>query len=70
MVASGLRLGTPAITSRGMKTEQMRDVAALIARALKNKDDEAALEKVKADVVALCEGFPLYAERRAEGAAV
>ncbi len=64
MVASGLRLGTPALTSRGMKEAEMKTVGQLIARALRGREDQAALDKVKADVVSLADGFPLYADRR------
>ena len=64
MVASGLRLGTPALTTRGMGEEDMREVAGLIARALRAREDEAELGRIKNDVIALCERFPLYTERR------
>ncbi len=67
MVASGIRLGTPALTTRGMKEDEMRRVASLIARALRNREDEAELEKVRKEVVDLCDGFPLYTEERTEG---
>ncbi len=67
MVASGIRLGTPALTTRGMKEDEMRRVASLIARALRNREDEAELEKVRREVVELCDGFPLYTEERTEG---
>ena len=67
MVASGIRLGTPALTTRGMKEDEMRRVASLIARALRNREDEAELERVRREVVELCDGFPLYTEERTEG---
>ena len=67
MVASGIRLGTPALTTRGMKEEEMRRVAGLIARALRGREDEAELEKVRREVIELCDGFPLYTEERTEG---
>jgi glycine hydroxymethyltransferase len=68
-ISSGVRLGTPALTTRGMKEAQMKQIAGLIDRAVTHRDDEAELEKVKAEVAALAAAFPLYAERRAEYAA-
>lgn len=65
-VASGIRLGTPALTSRGMKEAEMAQVAALINELISNIDDESVYPRVKAQVKALCESFPLYPERRAE----
>ena len=64
MVASGVRLGTPAVTTRGMGEAQMDEIAGLIARALATPDDSAALTMVKAEVEQLCRKFPLYPERR------
>jgi len=58
-VASGLRLGTPAVSTRGMGEGEMAEIAALIARGLKGREDEAALDKVRADVVALTSRFPV-----------
>src|SRR3954466_5683233 len=60
MVASGVRIGTPAITSRGLKEEEMDLVGGLIARALKTPDDDAALTMVREEVERLCRKFPLY----------
>jgi glycine hydroxymethyltransferase len=62
MVASGIRVGTPAITSRGMREPEMDRIAEFIARALASPDDDAALERVKGEVEALCRKFPLYPE--------
>ena len=62
MVASGIRVGTPAITSRGMREPEMDRIADLIARALATPDDAAALGRVKVEVEALCRKFPLYPE--------
>ena len=58
--ASGIRVGTPAITSRGLKEADMDTVGALIARALSTPDDEAALAVVREEVERLCRTFPLY----------
>jgi glycine hydroxymethyltransferase len=65
MVASGIRIGTPALTSRGMKEPEMREVGTLIARALAAVENDTALAEVKRDVGRLCERFPLYAGRLA-----
>jgi glycine hydroxymethyltransferase len=65
MIASGIRLGTPALTSRGMKQPEMETVGRLIARALAKADDETELARVRSDVARLCERFPLYASRLA-----
>ena len=62
MVASGVRIGTPAITSRGMRESEMDTIAELIASALKTPDDDLALGTVHAEVEALCRKFPLYPE--------
>ena len=64
MVASGIRIGTPAITSRGMREPEMDVVGELIARALASPGDETALASVKSEVEALCRKFPLYREQR------
>jgi glycine hydroxymethyltransferase len=60
LVASGIRIGTPAVTSRGMGEPQMTEIADLIARALENPEDEHHLDAVRREVLALCEKFPLY----------
>src|SRR5256884_802680 len=59
-VTSGIRIGTPALTTRGMKEAEMRTIAGLIDRAIAGRADEAALRKVKGDVLELAESFPLY----------
>src|SRR6185503_3055053 len=65
MVASGIRVGTPALTTRGMKEADMAKVGLLISRALSAVDDDTALAEVKRDVGKLCDQFPLYAARLA-----
>ncbi len=60
MVASGIRVGTPAVTTRGMREPDMDAVGELIARALKTPDDEGALGMIRAEVERLCRKFPLY----------
>jgi glycine hydroxymethyltransferase len=62
MVASGIRIGTPAVTSRGMGEPEMDLVAEYIARALAGPEDDAALAMVRTEVEALCRKFPLYPE--------
>ena len=59
-VTSGVRIGTPSVTTQGMTDAEMPLIAALIARALRNVDDAAALAEVKSDVAALCAKFPAY----------
>ena len=61
-ITSGIRLGTPAITSRGMQAEQMRMIADLIAGILKAPGDEKQIEAARKQVAALCHEFPLYGE--------
>jgi glycine hydroxymethyltransferase len=65
MVASGVRLGTPAVTTRGMGEAEMDQIAAFITRALAAPDDTRALGMVNAEVEQLCKKFPLYPERLA-----
>ncbi len=60
MDPSGIRLGTPAITTRGMKEDDVRQVAKLIIEALKNSDDTGLLKDLKSKVRTLCEAFPIY----------
>jgi glycine hydroxymethyltransferase len=65
MVASGVRIGTPALTTRGMREAEMETIGRLIARALKGIENESELQAVRREVAKLCEGFPLYAARLA-----
>jgi len=62
MVASGIRIGTPAVTTRGMREPEMDLIGELITRALKTPEDDRALAAVRAEVEALCRKFPLYPE--------
>lgn len=60
-VTSGIRIGTPAITSRGMKTEQMAEIAALIADVLKNgRDDNGVIDRARSRAARICDRFPLH----------
>lgn len=60
-VTSGLRIGSPAITRRGFKEEQAKQVATWICDVLDNIGDDSVIDRVKSEVVALCEQFPVYA---------
>jgi len=64
MVASGIRIGTPAVTTRGMHEGEMEIVGDLIARALKTPDDDRNLGAIRTEVEALCRKFPLYPEEQ------
>jgi glycine hydroxymethyltransferase len=66
---SGIRIGTPALTTRGMKEPEMRQVGRWIAEALNNRTDANVLGRIRAQVLELAESFPLYPERRARAAA-
>jgi glycine hydroxymethyltransferase len=63
MVASGIRIGTPALTTRGMKEAEMETIGHLIARALASVENETELTEVRREVGRLCDRFPLYASR-------
>ena len=60
-VTSGVRIGTPSVTTQGMKEPQMAEIAQLMARALRGRADATTLAAVRADVAALCSRFPAYA---------
>jgi glycine hydroxymethyltransferase len=62
-VTSGIRIGTPATTTRGLKEAQMETIAGWIARALENIDNETVLTGIRGEVADLCRQFPLYAHR-------
>lgn len=59
-VTSGVRIGTPAVTTQGMTEPQMVQIASLIARALRGRADESAVAAVRSDVAALCANFTPY----------
>ena len=59
-VTSGIRLGTPALTTRGLKEEDICEVADIIADVIENREDSAVIEAAKAKVQAICKKFPLY----------
>jgi len=69
MKPSGIRIGTPALTTRGMKEAEMRQVGRWISESLLQRADAAVLSRVRKEVLGLCEAFPLYAERRAKAQA-
>ncbi len=69
MKPSGIRLGSPAMTTRGMKEAEMRQISHWISEALDHRTDAAVLAKVRKQVLGLAEAFPLYAERRARAQA-
>jgi glycine hydroxymethyltransferase len=65
MVASGIRVGTPAVTTRGMGEPEMDLIGDLMARALKTPEDEGALGMIRTEVERLCRKFPLYPDMQA-----
>lgn len=61
LITSGIRLGTPAVTTRGMKEQEMRQIAALISRGIEARNSEGDLEAVRRDVIGLTSRFPIHA---------
>jgi len=59
-ITSGVRIGTPAVTTRGMKEKEMEIIGKMISRVIHNIKDEAAVAQVKKQVIELCRAFPLY----------
>jgi glycine hydroxymethyltransferase len=66
-ITSGVRLGTPAVTTRGMKEKEMEKIAGWINDAVEFRSDEKVLKRLRRDVEALCKKFPLYAQRLRRG---
>jgi glycine hydroxymethyltransferase len=66
MKPSGIRIGSPAMTTRGMKEAEMRQISHWIAEALDHRTDATVLAKIRKQVLGMAEAFPLYAERRAQ----
>jgi glycine hydroxymethyltransferase len=69
MKPSGIRIGTPALTTRGMREAEMQQVGRWVAEALLQRSDSSVLARVRNEVLGLCEAFPLYADRRAKAQA-
>jgi glycine hydroxymethyltransferase len=65
-VTSGIRIGTPAVTTRGMGVNEMKQIAEFIHRGIQNRRNDDALAEIAKEVAALCEKFPLYQERLQE----
>ena len=59
-ITSGIRIGTPAMTTRGLGTQEMKQLATWIKSAIESKGHEATLTKIKGEVKNLCKNFPLY----------
>ena len=66
---SGIRIGSPALTTRGMKESEMRQIGHWITEALQHRTDAPVLDRIRRQVLELAEAFPLYAERRARAQA-
>jgi len=63
---SGIRIGTPALTTRGMREEEMRQVGRWISEALHHRNEADVLKRIRKEVLELADAFPLYPERRAK----
>ncbi len=61
-ITSGIRIGTPAITTRNMGIEEMKDIAKLIDRVIIDPENDENIQKVKSEVEELCESYPIYKE--------
>uniref|UniRef100_A0A6J7N1Z3 Unannotated protein n=1 Tax=freshwater metagenome TaxID=449393 RepID=A0A6J7N1Z3_9ZZZZ len=59
-VTSGVRIGTPSVTTQGMTEPEMPRIAEFIARALRQRNDESALARIKGEVAEMCAAFPAY----------
>ncbi len=59
-ITSGIRIGTPIVTTRGMKEKHMKNIAEFINRAIENRNNENSLEKIRVEVKEFCENFPFY----------
>ncbi len=57
---SGIRIGTPAVTTRGMKEGEMKEIGGLISKAIENSKNEGELKKIREEVLELCRNFPVY----------
>jgi glycine hydroxymethyltransferase len=59
-IASGIRLGTPIVSTRGMKEAEMKEIVALVDRVLQHRQDPVVLEEVRTEAKALCNRFPIF----------
>ena len=61
-ITSGIRIGTPAVTTRGMQETEMATIAGLIVDVLKDSENQGVITRTRAKVQALCDAFPIYAD--------